>query len=128
MGSGGIMSYTRPPESLPRWTSANHSPHPSEDALPPTPHVIHLKIFSILFIHKLNYTYQSALSPAILVPVKQATKPKSHLLIFIVLCALKYMTSLSYFLKSNSTSPSEFHFGMLVLLLFLYYSCFPSSS
>lgn len=94
-GEGRHHVTHSPSESLLRWTSANHSPHQSEDALPSTPHVIHLKIFHMLFIHKQRHTYKSALSPTILVAVKQSTKPRSHLIVFIVLCALKYMAILN---------------------------------
>ena len=77
-GMAAHLPHTRPPESLLRWTSANHSLHHGENALPSAPHVIHSKILHFLLTLKQRYTYKSALSPTNLITVKQSTKPKSH--------------------------------------------------
>lgn len=98
--------------------------------LPSTLHVIHSKILYFIFYLLLSKDTltKSALSPANPVIVKQSTNPRAILVTFIVPDASEYLTILNYcyFLKNNSTPPSEFHFRILVLLLFLALFLFPS--
>lgn len=124
------MPQICPPESILSWTSAKHSLHHSEDAFPATLHIIHSKILYFTFyllLSKDTLTKVHCLQP---VPslLNNPPNPRAILVTFIVPYASEYLTILNYcyFLKNNSTLPSEFHFRILVLLLFL--ALFLSSS
>lgn len=121
-GMAADMSHPYPPESL--WDGTQPSipciivrmcffQHP----------VLCIQKSCIYFLSPLKQgcTYKSALSPANPVLVEQSTKPKSHShRIYCPLCFRALNNPrLLLFLEKQQHSTCEFHFRILVLLLFL---------
>lgn len=100
----------------------NHSARYSEDALPSTPrYTFKNLIFYFLFTLKQGYTYKKDCFQPVPSLLNNPPNPRAVLVTFIVPLCFRVLDNpqLLLFLEEQQHSTNEFHFRILVLLLFL---------